>query len=148
MMARTATFLLISIFLGVMGNLAAQSAEEMVDICAGRAGDDATYLKDFQVKLGVAVDGRAPIARFPLVLSSNNIYRFSVCDVEGSEGKAVIKLYDNNRLIFSSYSEDTKEEFNPFNFMCRKTGIYHVFISFLDGKPGECVGILSYVKKK
>jgi hypothetical protein len=119
----------------------------MVDICAGKAGEDATYLKDFQVKLGISNDGRPQVARYPLVLSSNNIYRFSVCDMADSEGKAVIKLYDNNRLIFSSYSEDTNEENNPFNFLCRKTGIYHVFISFLDGKPGEAVGILSYVSK-
>ncbi len=147
-MIRTASLLLIGFFLVINGNLRAQTAEEMVDICANQVGDDATYLKDFQVKLGISSDGRPQVARYPLVLSSNNIYRFSVCDMESSEGKAVIRLYDNNRLIFSSYSEDTKEEFNPFNFMCRKTGIYHVFISFLEGKPGEAVGILSYVNKK
>jgi hypothetical protein len=147
-MARKATLFLIGILLGAVAGLLAQSPEQMVEICANKAGDDATYLKDFQVKLGVPVDGRPQVARFPLVLSSNNIYRFSVCDMENSEGKAIIRLYDNNRLIFSSYSEDTKEEFNPFNFMCSKTGIYHIFISFLDGKPGECVGILSYVNKK
>jgi hypothetical protein len=146
-MARKATLFLIGILLGAVAGLLAQSPEQMVEICANKAGDDATYLKDFQVKLGVPVDGRPQVARFPLVLSSNNIYRFSVCDMENSEGKAIIRLYDNNRLIFSSYSEDTKEEFNPFNFMCSKTGIYHIFISFLDGKPGECVGILSYVNK-
>jgi len=146
-MARIAALLLISLLLGANGFLQAQTAEEMVDICVGKAGDDATYLKDFKVKLGVSSDGRPQVARYPLVLSSNNIYRFSVCDLPNSEGKAVIKIYDNNRMIFSSYAEDTKEEFNPFNFMCRKTGIYHVFISFLDGKPGEAVGILSYVKK-
>jgi len=147
-MARIATLLLIGILTGISSNLGAQSPEQMIETCASMAGDDATYLKDFQVKLGVSVDGRPQVARYPLVLSSNNIYRFSVCDMENSEGKAVLKLYDNNRLIFSSYSEDTKEEYNPFNFMCRKTGIYHVFISFVDGKPGECVGILSYVNKK
>ena len=148
-MARIATLLLIfGIITGTSNNLGAQSTEQMIEICANLAGDDATYLKDFQVKLGVSVDGRPQVARYPLVLSSNNIYRFSVCDMENSEGKAILKLYDNNRLIFSSYSEDTKEEYNPFNFMCRKTGIYHVFISFLDGKQGECVGILSYVNKK
>ena len=143
-MARIAALVLFSILLG---GLQAQSAEEMVDVCVGKAGEDATYLKDFQVKLGVPTEGRPQVARYPLVLSSNNIYRFSVCDLPSSEGKAVIKLYDNNRLIFSSLDNDTKEEVNPFNFMCRKTGIYHVFISFVDGKPGEAVGILSYVKK-
>ncbi len=147
-MARIASFLLIVLFPGITVSLQAQTMENMVEICVGRTGDDATYLKDFQVKLGSSVDGRPQVARYPLVLSSNNIYRFSVCNMENSEGKAVLRLYDNNRLIFSSYSEDTQEEFNPFNFMCRKTGIYHVFISFLDGKPGECVGILSYVNKK
>ncbi|MFC2112196.1 hypothetical protein ACFLTA_02925 [Bacteroidota bacterium] len=144
-----ARIILIGLFLGAFGNIPAQtSLEEMVDICAGQAGDNAIYLKDFQVKLGVAVEGRPQVARYPLVLSSNNMYRFSICDLEDSEGKAVIKLYDNNRLIFSSFSDDTKEEFNPFNFMCQKTGIYHVFISFQEGKPGEAVGILSYVNKK
>jgi hypothetical protein len=138
-MARKATLFLIGILLGAVAGLLAQSPEQMVEICANKAGDDATYLKDFQVKLGVSVDGRPQVARFPLVLSSNNIYRFSVCDMENSEGKAIIRLYDNNRLIFSSYSEDTKEEFNPFNFMCSKTGIYHIFISFLDGKPDPVV---------
>jgi hypothetical protein len=147
MMTRIATFLIMAIFLGGIEETRAQTMEELVDNCVTKSGDDATYLKDFQVKLGASEDGRPQVARYPLVLSSNNIYRFSVCDMEGSEGKAVLKLYDNNRLIFSSYSQDTQEEFNPFNFMCRKTGIYHVFISFLDGKPGEAVGILSYVNK-
>lgn len=147
-MARIPALIFSILVLGFAVNARAQSMEEMVDICAGQIGEDATYLKDFQVKLGVAVEGRPQVARYPLVLSSNNIYRFSVCDLADSEGKAIIKLYDNNRMIFSSLSEDTGEENNPFNFMCRKTGIYHVFISFQDGKPGEAVGILSYVKKK
>lgn len=144
-----ARLVLAGLFLAATGHLAAQvTPEQMVDICASKAGDNATYLKDFHVKLGVAVEGRPQVARFPLVLSSNNVYRFSICDMENSEGKAIIKLYDNNRLLFSSISDDTQEEFNPFNFMCRKTGIYHVFISFQEGKPGEAVGILSYVNKK
>ncbi len=130
-------------------NLQAQSITDLVDQCANQAGEDATYLRDFQVTLGEAQPNqRPPVARFPLVLSKNNIYRFSICNTQTSQGKAVIKLYDSNRLIFSSYAEDTEEEYNPFNFMCQKTGIYHVFISFLKGQPGEAVGILSYVNKE
>jgi hypothetical protein len=130
------------------GNIQAQSAADLVEQCANEAGENATYLKDFVVKLAEAKSGsKRPVARYPLVLSKNNVYRFSVCTTEQSEGKAIIRLYDSNHLIFSSYDEDTQEEFNPFNFLCRKTGIYHVFISFIDGKPGEAVGILSYVTK-
>jgi len=147
-MIRIFTLIVFGFLLFFTGNLRAQTAADLVEKCANDAGDDATYLKDFIVILNEAAPGsRPPVARYPLVLSKNNVYRFSVCATEQSEGKALIKLYDSNRLIFSSYDVDTQEEFNPFNFLCQKTGIYHVFISFLDGKSGEAVGILSYVTK-
>ena len=128
--------------------LFSQFGPGFVEQCATNSGKDATYLKDFQVVLNAAQpDQLAPIARYPLVLSKNNIYRFSVCTPEDSPGKAILQLYDSNKLIFSSYNKDSGEEYNPFNFLCQKTGIYHVFISFLDGKQGHTVGILSYVSK-
>jgi hypothetical protein len=141
------------IFLGFLfvfnSELHAQIADDSVEKCAKAAGENAIYLKDFIVELEEAKPGsKNPVARYPLVLSKNNVYRFSVCTMEQSEGKAIISLYDSNQLIFSSYNENTQEEFNPFNFLCQKTGIYHVFISFIDGKSGEAVGILSYVKKR
>jgi hypothetical protein len=141
---------LLLLFLLVLGLPASfcQPPEVMMDSCAAAAGEDATYLKDFVVILPAATDqNNPPIARFPLVLSKSNIYRFSICNSRESGGMAVMKLYDSNRMIFSSYNENSGEEFNPFNFMCQKTGIYHVFISFEDGKPGQAVGILSYVTK-
>lgn len=148
-MVRKIYIIIIAVCLMAPGYMHAQPVAGMVDECAGQAGEDATYLKDFQVILEKAQEGqRPPVARFPLVLSKNNIYRFSICNSGNSAGKAVIKLYDSNRMIFSSYIEDTREEYNPFNFMCQKTGIYHVFISFLEGQRGEAVGILSYVNKK
>jgi hypothetical protein len=129
-------------------SLYAQIEGAFIEQCATNAGEDATYLKDFVVSLGeTQPNHRQPVARYPLVLSKNNIYRFSICTPNSSEGKAIIELYDSNKLIYSSYKKDTGEEFNPFNFFCQKTGIYHVFISFLDGKKGEAVGILSYVKR-
>ena len=147
-MIRILTLILLGFLFVFTSNIQAQSAVDLVEQCARDAGEDATYLKDFVVKLGEAKPGsKHPVARYPLVLSKNNVYRFNVCTTDESEGKAIIRIYDSNRLIFSSYDEDTKEEFNPFNFRCQKTGIYHVFISFIDGKPGEAVGILSYVTK-
>lgn len=146
-MRRTAYLLLLGI-LFFTPETGAQAPELLIDSCATSAGDDATYLKDFLVILpGVGEGERAPIARYPLVLSKNNIYRFSVCSSTDPGGKAVLKLYDSNRMIFSSLNNDTGEEFNPFNFMCQKTGIYHVFISFEKGMAGQAVGILSYVTK-
>jgi hypothetical protein len=128
--------------------LFSQFVPGFVEQCATNSGKDATYLKDFQVVLNAAQPEQLPpIARYPLVLSKNNIYRFSICTPEDSPGKAILQLYDSNKLIFSSYNKDTGEEYNPFNFLCQKTGIYHVFISFQEGKQGHAVGILSYVSK-
>ncbi len=142
------TTLLIIFILFIPHLIYSQPLEQLVEPCATGAGEDATYLKDFMVNLNAApADGRPPVARYSLVLSKNNIYRFSICKPEQSEGNPVLQLFDSNRLIFSSFNEETGEEYNPFNFMCRKTGIYHVFISFKDGKKGEAVGILSYVSK-
>lgn len=147
-MTHRALFIIISACFLISAGLQAQSVANLVDGCASQAGEDATYLRDFQVILGEAQPGqRPPVARYPLVLSKNNIYRFSICTGENSTGKGILQLYDSNRLIFSSYVVDTGEEYNPFNFMCQKTGIYHVFITFVDGRPGEAVGILSYVNK-
>lgn len=147
-MIRILTILSFGFFFTLNSSLMAQTAADLVEQCAGKAGADATYLKDFTVKLGAAKPGsRHPAARYPLVLSKNNIYRFSVCTTKQSEGKAIIMLYDSKHLIFSSYDKETGEEFNPFNFLCQKTGIYHVVITFVDGKSGEAVGILSYVRK-
>jgi len=138
--------ILCAFFLSV--RLFSQFGPDFIEQCSSNSGKDATYLKDFQVVLAAAQSAQLPpVARYPLVLSKNNIYRFSICTAEGSDGKAILQLYDSNKLIFSSYNKDSGEEFNPFNFMCQKTGIYHVFISFQEGKEGQAVGILSYVTK-
>ncbi|MDP4188401.1 MAG: hypothetical protein Q8907_00520 [Bacteroidota bacterium] len=129
-------------------NIKAQSLENLVGQCAANAGDDATYLKDFQVTLGSAHSGEnPPVAKFSMVLSKSTVYRFSVCNSSGSAGKAIIQLFDTNRLIGSSFNLATHKDYHGFDFTCNKTGIYHVFISFQEGRPGAAVGILSFVKK-
>ncbi|KPK88193.1 MAG: hypothetical protein AMS27_00095 [Bacteroides sp. SM23_62_1] len=141
-------YILIFFALFLSAQLFPQFSSDFIEQCSANSGKDATYLKDFQVILEAAQPSQLPpVARYPLVLSKNNIYRFSICTAEGSNGKAILQLYDSNKLIFSSYNKDTGEEYNPFNFMCQKTGIYHVFISFQEGKEGQAVGILSYVTK-
>ena len=143
---KSTAILIFSLIIVTTPRIVAQSGGTLIDSCATAAGDDATYLKDFVVKLPKAAEGQQlPVARYPLVLSKSNIYRFSVCSA--GKARAVLQIYDSNRMIFSSVNKETGEEFNPFNFLCQKTGIYHVFISFLDGEGGQAVGILSYVNK-
>ncbi len=134
-------------FLGI-AELKAQDTQDLIQQCASSAGDDATYLKDFVVKLDGASSGsRPPMYRQSLALRKNITYRFSICNKENSEGEAVLRVYDQANLILSTWYPASGKEYNIINFQCKKSGVYTIVISFKDGKQGEAVGVLSYVKK-
>ncbi len=125
----------------------AQDVSQLTAQCAANAGD-VMYLKDFVVKLDQGTPGGAPpTARFALLLSKSVVYRFSICSAPNSDGEAVLQLFDMNNLQGSTFITATGRDFPFFDFKCQKTGVYHVFISFKEGKAGEGVGIMSYVKK-
>lgn len=125
----------------------AQDISQLTAQCAAGAGD-VMYLKDFVVKLDQGTTGGAPpTARFAMLLSKNVVYRFSICTAPNSDGEAVLQLYEMNTMLGSTYISSTGKDFPYFDFKCQKTGVYHIFISFKEGKAGEGVGIMSYVKK-
>jgi len=129
-------------FLGMSG-LYAQDTQDLVQQCASKAGDDATYLKDFVVKLDGAPNGsRSPMYRQSLALRKNITYRFSLCNKKSSEGEAVLRVYDQANLILSTWYPASGKEYNIINFQCKKSGVYTVVISFKEGKQGEAVGVV------
>ena len=140
--------LILSVFTFVCSDfIQAQDVSQLTAQCAANAGD-VMYLKDFVVKLDQGTPGGAPpTARFALLLSKNVVYRFSICSAPNSEGEAVLQLFDMNTLLGSTFITATGKDFPFFDFKCQKTGVYHVFISFKEGKAGDGVGIMSYVKK-
>jgi hypothetical protein len=119
--------------------------KERVQECAEKAGEGAIYLKEFVVSLPKADKDQAPpVYRQAVILRGNNIYRFNLCN---DKGVAIIRIYDNANMVVSSYDAGTEKDFNPINFLCRKTGQYNIVINFKDGKAGEAVGIMSHVMK-
>lgn len=119
--------------------------QKMVQDCAAEAGEGAIYLKEFLVELPRAEKGdRPPVYRQSVILRGNNIYRFNLCN---QKGEAVIRIYDSANLILSSYDANTDKEYNPINFLCRKTGQYNIVISFKNGQAGEAIGIMSHIAK-
>jgi hypothetical protein len=55
-------------------------------------------------------------------------------------------LFDENRMMGSTLNAATGKEYTMFDFNCTKTGVYHVFVFFPDGKSGTAVGILSFIE--
>ncbi|HDR68231.1 MAG TPA: hypothetical protein ENN61_04190 [Bacteroidaceae bacterium] len=119
--------------------------QKMVQDCASKAGEGAIYLREFVVDLPKAEKGeRPPMFRQSVVLRGNNIYRFNLCN---QKGEAVICIYDSSNQILSSYDAVSNKEYNPINFLCRKTGQYNIVIFFKNGKAGETIGIMSHITK-
>ena len=128
-------------------NVFAQSSSKLAELCTASAGDDATYLKDYVIELDAAgADGKVPDQKFTMLLSKNNEYRFTVCNAEGSQGKAILQIYDMAKPCASSYNQATGQFYEKVNFQCQKTGAYHLIVTFLDGKKGSAVAIVSFVK--
>ncbi len=124
----------------------AQTEAQRVDLCAKAAGD-ATFQSDYPVQLtGVKGGERAPIYKKAVALRKGNRYRFTICTDEESEGEAVLQLYDENKMMGSSFNPETGKEYQNFDFDCNKTAVYILFISFKEGKEGSAIGILSHVK--
>ena len=139
-------FLILSFSLFTFTNFA-QCGDELVDDCASDIGE-ATYLKDFRVKLDKAEKNKpAPVQRISVVLNKGTTYKFNVCDAPEYEGKAIIQLYDSNRLLGSTLNLSTGKLYSEFELACSKTGVYYVFVSFQEGKEGCAAAILSYVEQ-
>lgn len=140
-------FFIVAAFTGFNFEAKAQSSSKLAEFCAASAGDDATYLKDFVIELDAAgADGKAPESRFTMVLSKNTEYRFTVCNAEGSSGKAILQLYDMSKLYLSTYNQATGQTLSSINFQCQKTGAYHLIVSFVDGKKGSSVAVVSFIR--
>ena len=125
----------------------AQTEAQRVDLCTKMAGDVTAFLGSYPVQLIGAKDGeREPVFRQGIALRKGNRYRFTICTDEESSGEAVLKLYDESKMMGSSYNPETGKEYQNFDFDCNKTAIYVMFISFKDGKEGSAIGVLSHVK--
>lgn len=126
----------------------AQTEAQKVDICSGMAGADATYQKDYVIDLPAAQgDEKAPVAKYSMILQKDTKYRFTICTDDDSPGKGILQLLDLSTIIASTFNPTTGKEFKGFDFDCQKTGVYHLFVTFHDGKAGKAIVILSFVKK-
>ena len=130
-------------FLGFSGTAFAQTEDELVEIC-GMVAKEATYLKDFKIRLDAG--DPPPTQRFSVILKKDIKYRFSVCNSKDFEGKVILELYDNNRLLATTYVVATGKDYPSIDYICQKTGAYHLFFKFKEGKPGLAVGLLSMVE--
>jgi hypothetical protein len=143
-MKNIALFFLFTIILSGYSVVAySQSEDELVEICGMIAGE-ATFLKDFKIRLDSG--DPPPVQRFSVILKKGIKYRFSVCNSKDKDGKVVLQLLDNNRLLATTHVVATGKDYPTIDYVCTKTGAFHLFFTFKDGKSGLAVGLLSLVE--
>ena len=126
----------------------AQCNASLGTVCSAKLSSDATYLKELRARLKSQKSGQQkPVARFSLLLNKGNHYRLNLCNAEEFDSEAVLQLYERNKLLGTTYFAKTDKHYPFFDFICPKTGVYKVLISFDEGKEGCAVGILSLIKK-
>jgi len=134
----------------IVTTVKAQCNQKLVYNCA-TGTRDAIYLRDFNAKLKKTKTGQPPqVAKFSVVLNKGTHYRFNLCNPSGFEGRSVLKLYDGTKEWGTTFNERTGKDYPYFDFICAKSAVYYVFISFKEGqdsKKGCAVGILSFVGK-
>lgn len=141
--------ILLSLLVIVLGltftpaSVKAQSEDELLQICQQLAGD-VDFLKDFRIKLDAG--DPPPVTRFPIILKKNIKYRFTVASSKDYEGRIILNIYDNNRVLASTHVIATGKDYPNIDWVCSKTGAYHLVFSFKDGKEGLAVGIVSMVE--
>ncbi len=147
-MKRFYIIILLSIFsLGFLNSAQAQTGEELVNMCT-KLSEDTKYLKDFTVRLSGAAPGEEPPSqKKSLMLRKNTQYRFTICSSKDYPGNGIIKIYSSSNLLATNYVEKTGKMYPSVDLKVQKTGPYHIWVEFEEGKEGLAVVVLSFVKK-
>ena len=124
----------------------AQTEAQKIELCTKAAGG-ATLLNSYSVPLPAAKDGeRPPVFRQAIGIRKGNKYRFTVCTDEESQGEAILQVYEEGKLLFSSYDASSGKIHQNVDFDCNKSAAYMIMISFKDGRAGSAVVVVSHVK--
>jgi len=124
-----------------------QSGDPFVSNCVMNVGANAKYLKDFRIQLGKTGNKSELRYKANMSLWKNTKYRFSMCNADDSKGQLILSIKDEaNKVVLSSFNENTGKTYPYVDFVCNKSGIYQLNYDFTNGQQGSGVGIVSMIK--
>ena len=124
-----------------------QTTDPLISKCALNAGAGAKYLKDFRIQLGKATSPGELRYKANMSLWKNTKYRFTLCNSDDSNGELILNIRDDaNKIVASSYDQQTGKTYLFIDFLCNKSGIYQLNYDFLGGQQGSGVGVVSMIK--
>ena len=129
---------------GLFHPVSAQCGMALKEVVVKEIGN-ATYLKDFRVKLDEGNIKKPPTQEFTILLNKGTHYRFNIKADSSCTDKPVLKLYDFSKFYGSNYDASDGSTYEYFDFFCAKTQVYSLSISFAEAKSGCAAAIVSFV---
>lgn len=99
-----------------------------------------TYLRDFRISLPDSKAKKPVTEEKNVILNKGNRYRFSVSADPTLVGKPVVKIFDPS-VEYITAENGTQSVI--FDFVCNKTQVYYVSVSFQNGQEGCCILMLA-----
>ncbi len=138
-------FLVIFILIAFSFKSKAQCNNELIEMCLKDIGE-ATYLKEFPVKLKKGKKGKSPpYSRYAIVLKKGTQYRFNVKNDIANSSFVILSLLNDYKVYGRTYDKTENKDYTTFDFYCKNTGTYYISLTFKDSKEGCAVGMLSMV---
>lgn len=122
----------------------AQCGMALKDVVLQDIGE-ATYMKDFRVRLDEGNPKKPPVEEFPILLNKGTHYRFNIKSDSSCNDQVILKLYDYQKYYGSNYDPSDGTAYEFFDFFCAKTQVYYLSISFADARKGCAAAVVSYV---
>jgi len=123
----------------------AQCGDELLKSALKEMGSS-QYIKDFTVEmLKEKKDTKTGYVKFSVVLNSNTQYKFNIANGADNTEQIIMQIKQGEQLKASNLYNG--KIFNEFEYVCRKTGVYHLYFSFKGGQEGCAKSVLSLVKQ-
>ncbi|WP_439181958.1 hypothetical protein [Carboxylicivirga taeanensis] len=126
-------------------SVSAQCSDDLLKTALKEMGSS-QYIKDFTVEMvKERKDVKTGYVKFSVVLNSNTQYKFNIVNGASNTEKMIMQLKQSDKLISSNFHNG--KMYDEFQFICRKTGVYHLYFSFKGGQEGCAKAVLSLVKQ-
>ncbi len=107
--------------------------------------ESGTYLRDFRISLPGGRAKNPPTDEKNIILNKGSRYRFSIASDPLLEAIPVIRIYDSSTEYITV---DNGTMSVHFDFVCNKTQVYYVSVSFKNARDGCCILMLGLMESK
>ena len=124
--------------------VSAQCDKTLVDKAFDNLKENQVFIREFKIRLDKSSPKKPePVAKYNLYMQEGIVYRISIENADQNESATIVQLYKNEELVLSNFNSNQNYISNEVEYTPGHSGKYILYFSFLEGRPGCAVAILS-----